>query len=107
MLVKVCSLKDVPDNGFLRIDLRDRELLVSKIGGAVYVTDVWCSHEEGDLSLGILEGDVIMCPLHGARFRVSDGTVVEGPDGEPPESIPRLRTYEVKIEDGEIYIDIP
>ncbi|MCS7146334.1 MAG: Rieske 2Fe-2S domain-containing protein [Nitrososphaerota archaeon] len=107
MLVRVCSLKDVPENGMIRVDLKGKELLVARIGERVYVADVWCTHEEGDLSLGLLEGDVVMCPLHRARFKLSDGGVLEGPDGEPPESIPRLRTYTVKIQGVDIYIEEP
>ncbi|MEM0381658.1 MAG: Rieske 2Fe-2S domain-containing protein [Nitrososphaerota archaeon] len=107
VLVRVCSLREVPEDGVVRVDLRGREVLVARVGGNVYVTDVWCTHEEGDLSLGVLEGDIIMCPLHGARFRLTDGSVVEGPEGEPPDSIPRLKTYNVKIQGEDIYLEEP
>jgi nitrite reductase/ring-hydroxylating ferredoxin subunit len=98
-------LREVPEGGMIRVDLNDKGLLVAKVGGRVYVADVWCTHEEGDLSLGLLEGDIVRCPLHGAMFRLADGSVVEGPEGEPPESIPSLKTYKVKIQEGDIYIE--
>jgi len=102
---KVCSIDDVPEGGAIRVDVKGRELLVARTGGKVFVTDVWCTHEEGDLSLGLLEGDIVTCPLHGARFRLSDGSVVEGPSGEPPDSIPPLKTYKITIKGQDIYIE--
>ncbi len=91
----------------IRVDLKGKELLVARVGERVYVTDVRCTHEESDLSLGLLEGDVVRCPLHGARFRLANGSVVEGPEGEPPESIPSLKTYKVSLRGDEIYIEEP
>ncbi len=107
MLLRVCSLKEVPEDGMIRVDLKGKELLVARVRERVYVSDVWCTHEEGDLSLGLLEGDIVKCPLHGARFRLADGSVVEGPEGESPEAIPRLKTYKVQVQEGEIYIEEP
>ncbi|GBC70695.1 Naphthalene 1,2-dioxygenase/salicylate 5-hydroxylase systems, ferredoxin component [Candidatus Calditenuaceae archaeon HR02] len=98
-------MKEVPEGEMIRVDLGGKEVLVARVGERVYVTDVWCTHEEGDLSLGLLEGDVVRCPLHGARFRIADGSVVEGPEGEPPEAIPSLKTYRVKVLGDEVYIE--
>ncbi|MDT7877330.1 MAG: Rieske 2Fe-2S domain-containing protein [Candidatus Caldarchaeales archaeon] len=101
---RICNLRDIPEGGMTKIDLGEKQVLVAKVGGRVYVADHLCTHEEADLSLGILEGDVVRCPLHGARFRISDGGVVEGPEGEPPESIPPLRTYKAVIVGDEVYL---
>jgi len=103
--VRVCGLREIPEGGMIRVDVRKKELLVAKVGGRVYVTDVKCTHEEGDLSLGIMSGEIVTCPLHGAKFKLSDGAVVEGPDGEPPETIPALKTYRVVVEGEDIYIE--
>lgn len=37
------------------------------------------SHRGGPLSEGKLDGDVVQCPWHGSRFKVRDGSVVDGP----------------------------
>ncbi|MDW8092087.1 MAG: Rieske (2Fe-2S) protein [Nitrososphaerota archaeon] len=106
--VFVCKLSDLPDSEPVRIDLEDRELLVLKTGRVVYVTDVWCTHQRSDLTLGIIDLNELSlrCALHQARFRISDGAVLEGPQGSSPDSIPRLKTYDLVIEDDSLYLKL-
>jgi nitrite reductase/ring-hydroxylating ferredoxin subunit len=42
-----------------------------------------CTHRGGPLHDGTVDGDTITCPLHGSRFCVDDGAVVEGPATRP------------------------
>ena len=53
------------------------------------------------LSEGKLEGDVVVCPCHGSRFRVTDGAVVQG-----PATVPEL-VYAVRTDAGRIKIRQP
>ena len=80
--------------------------MVVKVGDGVVVTDSFCTHEEADLSLGVLSGAVIACPLHGAKFDLTNGEVVEGPNRTDPTTIPNLTTYKVKIENDDVLADI-
>ena len=90
----------------IRIDLEDRELLVARTSGGVFVADAWCTHQRSDLTMGVLEGDRVRCALHQALFRLGDGEPLEGPSGEPPSIIPRLRVYKAVIEGGDVYAEI-
>jgi nitrite reductase/ring-hydroxylating ferredoxin subunit len=65
---------------------------VYNVDGAFYATQNDCTHAEGPLSEGELEGCIVTCPWHGSQFNVMDGSVQEGPADEP------LRTYRVEIE---------
>lgn len=38
-----------------------------------------CTHAAGELSKGELEGKVITCPNHGAKFNVPTGKCIAGP----------------------------
>jgi nitrite reductase/ring-hydroxylating ferredoxin subunit len=68
---------------------------VYNVGGTFYATQNQCTHAEGPLSEGDLDGNIVTCPLHGSRFDVTTGQVIEGPADEP------LKRFRVIIE-GEI-----
>ncbi len=88
-----------------KIDLGDREVMIANVGGDFYAADTWCTHQRSDLSMGILTGQEVMCPLHQAKFNLRDGKVMEGPSGEDPSSIPALRIYKVKIDGVDVLVD--
>jgi 3-phenylpropionate/trans-cinnamate dioxygenase ferredoxin subunit len=62
--------------------------------------DDTCTHEEASLSTGVLRGELVKCPLHGSRFSVCTGEVLEDPAEE------NLRTYPVRLEGGHILIGL-
>ena len=94
-----------------RPPLAENEFLVSEVPpgsvalvGAVAVfgveagfcaTQARCTHRQGLLSEGTLDGTTVTCPLHGAQFNVWTGAVLRGPAVDP------LKTYRVIVE-GEI-----
>jgi Rieske Fe-S protein len=40
-----------------------------------------CTHQ--GCTVGSVEGNAIVCPCHGSRFSIADGSVVQGPATEP------------------------
>lgn len=66
------------------------------------------------LSEGVLDGTVVTCPMHGSRFDLADGKVVEWAKLPPIVSKisklirkPRgLRTYAVRVENNRIFVEI-
>jgi nitrite reductase/ring-hydroxylating ferredoxin subunit/uncharacterized membrane protein len=42
-----------------------------------------CTHRAGSLADGDLEGNTIVCPLHGSAFNLDDGSVERGPAAYP------------------------
>ena len=74
-------------------------ILVFNLDGDLYALEDRCSHEDFELSSGVLdpaEGSV-ECVLHGARFDVRDGRALCAPAYSPVPKFP------VKIEDGSIW----
>ena len=59
-----------------------------------------CSSDLGPLDQGELDGTEIECPRHGARFDVTSGRATCLP------AIAPVRTYPVRVEDGEIRIQV-
>lgn len=83
-----------------RVDLGSRRILLVNVAGRVCAVDDTCTHEDASLSTGVLRGELVKCPLHGSRFNVCTGKVLE----EPAEA--DLRNYPVRLEGGRILVDL-
>ncbi len=75
-------------------------IAISNVEGELFCFHNVCTHAFALLSEGYLDGDLIECPLHQGVFCVRDGKAVEGPVDED------LKTYPVKIENGDILVEI-
>ena len=71
------------------------DVAVFNVDGDFCATQSKCTHRQGPLNKGKLDGSTVTCPLHGAQFNVCTGAVLRGPAQEP------LTTYRV-IVDGEV-----
>ena len=68
----------------------------------------------GNLSQGTLEGTVVTCPRHHSQFDITDGHVIRWTDwsgiklgvGKLLRSPRPLKTYEVKIEEDKIMVQM-
>lgn len=60
-----------------------------------------CTHDEGDLGDGELDGDAVECPRHGGRFDLFSGRVLALPPVIP------VRAYPVRVEDNEVLVELP
>lgn len=57
----------------------DTAILVCNIDGEIYAIEDKCSHQDFELSPGVLEGAEIECVLHGAKFDVRTGEALCAP----------------------------
>ncbi|HZN59562.1 MAG TPA: non-heme iron oxygenase ferredoxin subunit [Planctomycetota bacterium] len=73
---------------------------VCKVGGKLYAVEDLCTHDDGPLGEGRLEGHAIECPRHGARFDVRDGSVLRMPAAYP------VRTFPVSEHEGQVYVEV-
>lgn len=81
---------DVPPGTALLVG----DAVVFNVNGAFCATQARCTHRQGPLDRGQLEGSTVTCPYHGAQFEVTTGAVLRGPAREP------LETYHVTVEGG-------
>ena len=68
--------------------------------GDLYAIENRCTHDDGPLGEGELEGDRIECPRHGALFDVTTGRAVTLP------AIGKVRCYTVAVADGDVQIEV-
>lgn len=98
--VRVATLADLPPNTLLAVDVDARRVCLAHADGRVYAFQDNCSHRDFPLSNGSLEDGTIECAWHGARFDLETGRAVRLPALKP------IRTYDVLIDDGNIYIAV-
>jgi len=75
--------------------------VIFNIAGEYYAIADLCSHDDGPLGDGELEGFDINCPRHGAKFDVRTGDVLSLP------AIVDIPAYPVRVRDGQIEIGLP
>ncbi len=80
------------------VDVEGTEVAVFKIDGEYYAIEDVCTHDGTEIASGILDGDEIICPRHGARFCVKTGAVMSPPAYED------INCISVRIENKKIQI---
>ena len=98
---RVAALADLADDAAFAARLGDRRIALYRLDGKVHALDDVCTHALALLSQGFIEDGAVECPLHGARFDIATGRCLS-----PPATVD-LRTYEVRIERGEIFVRMP
>jgi nitrite reductase/ring-hydroxylating ferredoxin subunit len=88
----------IAPGGMLAVTLEGREIVICNCEGTFYALARRCGHMNAPLEKGTLEGTILTCPLHCARFDVTTGQVLAGPvpaylgqDPAPPRVEQRLR----------------
>lgn len=81
-------------------DYEGKQLMITNLGGKIYATDRICTHAEADLSTGFLTEEGVRCPLHLSVFNLENGNPLN-----PPAEAP-LKTYNVKIDQNKIYVEV-
>mgnify|MGYP001591030079 FL=1 len=97
----LAAAADIPEGGVKVVAAGALSGALCKVAGAIYAVENRCSHDDGPLGEGDLEGFAIMCPRHGAKFDVRNGEVLRMPAAFP------CRTFPVKIENGRVLAEVP
>jgi 3-phenylpropionate/trans-cinnamate dioxygenase ferredoxin component len=71
--VKVANVSDVPLDTMFAAKLGNDALLIANIDDKFYAIQRICPHFGADLCAGNLEGTIVTCPKHGAKFDVTNG----------------------------------
>jgi len=100
ILIKVCRVSDVPLTEMRCVSLADRNVVVARTHEGIFVADEMCTHEDARLCDGNLSGTLIKCPLHGSRFDLTSGKVLDDPATE------NLAIYPTTISDDEVFITL-
>ncbi len=97
--IDVAAVADFLPGTCRKVSTDESSILVFNLDGRYYAVENRCTHEDAELLDGVLEGDEIICPLHGARFSVVTGAVLEPPAYE------NLCTFPVRVTNGWVEVD--
>jgi nitrite reductase/ring-hydroxylating ferredoxin subunit/uncharacterized membrane protein len=97
--VAVLDENDLAPDELRRVEVEGVGLLVSRSSdGEVCAIAATCNHFSGPLEQGERDGDTVVCPLHGSRFDLCSGQVIDG-----PAIFPQSR-YETRLREGKIEV---
>jgi len=98
--LSVAKTSEISVGEFKQVVVEGKPLLICHTADGFFAIEDTCTHDDGPLADGWLEGDAIECPRHGARFDVKTGKVLCLPAAVP------IKSYPVKIEGDEIEVSI-
>ncbi|KAJ5761406.1 Pyridine nucleotide-disulfide oxidoreductase dimerization [Penicillium manginii] len=94
------TLKNIPQK--LEVDVEgvdDGKVLLVKTGNTVHALSPRCTHYGAPLKGGVIEGERLTCPWHGACFNITTGDVEDAP------ALNALNKYEIIEKDDGVYIE--
>jgi 3-phenylpropionate/trans-cinnamate dioxygenase ferredoxin component len=94
----VAPIEQIPPGDYAQIEVDSALVAVFNVGGQFYAIEDVCTHDGGELAGGAVEGDVVICPRHGARFCLRTGAALTPPAYEP------VRTFQTRVVDGTVEV---
>ena len=91
---------DIDEEDVIAFDLGARSFAIYHTASGFYATDGICTHEHAHLADGFVIDEIIECPMHQGRFHIPTGQAKSAP------VCVDLATYPVKLEDGQLYIQV-
>src|SRR5215467_1224735 len=98
--VRVASTDEIEEGTGKYVDVDGEAIAIWHVDGNFYATTDICTHEEASLSEGELEGEVVECPLHGARYNVRTGRVLALP------AVTNLPTYPCRVVGTDVEVEL-
>ena len=99
--VEVAAADEIAEGEVKTYEVEGERVAIARAEGQLFAVQNVCSHDDGPLGEGAIEGHCIVCPRHGAKFDVRTGEALTMPAVSPIESFP------VKEESGMIVLALP
>ena len=90
---------DLPPGRAAEVVVHGQAIALFNIGGTFHALDGRCPHRGGPLGQGFLDGSRVSCPWHNYTFDVTTGENVVSADL-------KVARYEVKVEDGRVFVKL-
>lgn len=99
--IEIAPASELPNGERLFVEVADRPIVIFNIAGQLFAIGDVCTHDDGPLGDGNLEGHSIVCPRHGAEFDIRNGKVMQMP------AVVDIPAYPVQVRDGNIFVGMP
>jgi len=98
--VKAAETSEVTPGTARLVNIKGKQVALFNIEGTFFALENACTHEEGPLAEGEIEGHEVTCPWHGAKFDVRTGEVLCPPAYED------ARSYNVRVVGNDIEVEV-
>lgn len=98
--VRVADVGACPAGQLKGVTANGQAVVLANVDGRLCALEDQCSHDAYPLSDGELDGGVVVCRYHGARFDACSGARKSLPAVRP------VRAYPVEVRDDGIYVDL-
>ncbi len=98
--VKVTTVSELPPGSVMEAHVGENTFAVCNVEGELHALDGICPHAGGPLGEGALHGNTLVCPWHAWEYDCRTGVN----DFDPDVSVAK---FPVKIEGGDVLIDVP
>jgi 3-phenylpropionate/trans-cinnamate dioxygenase ferredoxin subunit len=98
---EIANVNEILPGQRIYIEVDRTPIVILNIGGLLYAVGDVCTHDNGPVGEGELDGTQIICPRHGARFDLCTGRAVKLP------AIKGIPTYPVRVVNDLIEIGFP
>ena len=96
--VPVFRVEDLPDGQIRHVKVGRHDIAVARVGDDFFALSNVCRHAFAPLAEGFMDGFFVMCPWHGWRYDVRDGST-DHPGAN-------VKTFPVSVSDGEVRVRI-
>ncbi|HXG74733.1 MAG: non-heme iron oxygenase ferredoxin subunit [Candidatus Nitrosotenuis sp.] len=84
-----------------KVSVDGRDIVVANVNGTYYACDDTCTHAGASLAEGTLEGNIITCGWHGAKFNCTNGKLEKF-----PAKIKDLKSYRTVVEADNVFVEV-
>ena len=95
---KIAKIDEIPLNGSKLIMVNNQPIALFNLDGRIIAWDNRCPHRGGSLADGNISNKIIQCKFHLWEFDVDTACAVAN-------SVLKVKTFEVKIKEGSVFID--
>ncbi len=99
--VQVIEAGEIKPGERILIEVDEQPIAVFNVDGKYYAIGDVCTHDDGPLGDGELDGFQIICPRHGARFDIRNGKAVRLP------AVVDTPWYPTRVTDGWVEVGLP
>ncbi len=100
--IDACATDAIDEEDLIRWDHAGKTFAIyHSPDGEFFATEGLCSHENVHLCDGLVMGHLVECPKHNGQFDYRTGEAKRLPACEA------LRIYPVKVEAGQVWVDLP
>ena len=98
--IKVATASELAPGQAKRVEVQGKAIALFNLGESYHAIDDTCTHRGGPLSEGDVEGQVVTCPWHGAKFNVTSGEVL----GPPARA--GVSRYTVRVKGSDVEVEV-